>query len=95
MKLELTRESFGWASLIAQHIAAGDAVEVHIDTPALSPAEFGSRMGLSRTAVLNWIKRGELTAEKRGTYWYIPVSEVERFRRWYLAHINTDLAEGI
>jgi len=93
--LELTRESKGWEELIADHIAAGDLVEVHIDTPALSPTEFGSRMGLSRTAVINWIERGKLTAEKRGTYWRIPVSEVERFRRWYLDHMAADLAEDI
>ena len=93
--LELTPESAGWVELIAERIAAGDLVEVRIDTPALSPAEFGARMGLSRTAVINWIERGKLKAEKRGTYWRIPVAEVERFRRWYLTHMAADLAEDI
>ena len=91
--LELTRETTGWEKVIADHIAAGDRVEVRIETPMLSPAEFGAQVGLSRTAVKKWIDRGKIAAERRGTYWHIPASEVERFRQWYVMEMATAFGE--
>lgn len=90
--LELTRDSVGWETTLAEHIAAGDRVEVRIDTPTLSPSEAANRLRISRTSVMKWIERGKIACEVRGTYHRIPVAEVERFRSWYFRKMATDLA---
>jgi excisionase family DNA binding protein len=93
--MQLTATSTGWQELIESHLAAGDTVEVRIETPALSPAQFGERVGLSRTAVMKWVERGRITAELHGTYHRIPVSEVESFRKWYVSAMASDLAQDL
>lgn len=93
--LELTRDSVGWEATLARHIAAGDRVEVRIETPTLSPAEAAERLRISRTSVMKWIERGKIACEVRGTYHRIPISEVERFRRWYFREMATDLAADL
>ena len=93
--LQITPETVGWEQEISAHLAAGDRVEVRIETPLLSPAQFGERMGLSRTAVTNWIERGQIRAEKHGSYWKIPESEVERFRAWYIMKSAAEMVDDL
>ena len=90
--LELTRQTSGWQDELARHIAAGDRVEVRIETPTLSPAEFAERLNISRTSVMKWIERGKIAYEKHNTYYRIPATEIDRFRRWYFRSMAADLA---
>ena len=93
--LQLTAATIGWEKELAHHIAAGDRVEVRIETPTLSPSEFAEQLQLSRTSVMKWVERGKIAYELRGTYHRIPVSEVERFRSWYFQSMAADLAEDL
>lgn len=45
---------------------------------ALSPAEFGKAIGVSRATVYNLIARGEVRYSKIGRSTRIPVTEIER-----------------
>jgi len=93
--LELTRDTVGWQEIISAHLEAGDVVEVRFDTPMLTPQQFADRMGLSRTAVRNWIDRGQIHAQKHGSRWRIPLSECKRFRQWYVTDMLQTMASDM
>ena len=91
--LEITRETTGWIEEITARLESGDRVEVRFETPAVSPQEMADRIGLSRTAIMRWIERGEIKADRRGSHYRIPVREVDRFRTWYFRRSAQLLAQ--
>jgi excisionase family DNA binding protein len=71
-----------WAALLSlfQTAAAnGEMVKVTTSAEALSPSQFGARMGMSRATVRRLIESGELRAFKVGTHWRISAVEADRY----------------
>lgn len=93
--VEITKSTAGWQEMIADHVAAGDLVQVRIETPSLSPAEAAHSLNVSRSAVQKWITEGKITAFRRGTYYRITKTEVERFRAARIRAIIDDSYDEI
>jgi len=93
--VEITKSTAGWQEMIAHHVAAGDRVEVRIETPSLSPADAARSLNVSRSAVQKWITQGKITAYRRGVYYRIPKAEVERFRAARIGSIVDDSYDEI
>ena len=93
--VEITKSTAGWQEMIARHVAAGDVVEVRIETPSLSPADAAQSLNVSRSAVQKWITQGKITAYRRGAYYRIPKAEVERFRAARIKSIIDDSYDEI
>lgn len=82
--LEISPTSTGWSDAIAEHLALGEHAYVRFEVPTVTPAEMAEEMGLSRPAIMRWIKEGKIATTRYGNRHRIAVSEVERFRAWYI-----------
>jgi len=45
----------------------------------LKTKEIAEMLGIETMTVVDWIKTGKLKGVKFGKFWYIPVSEVEKY----------------
>lgn len=86
--LELTPETVGWHDVIARHLQAGEHAYVRFERPSVTPAQMAESLGISRQALMRWIDRGQVHCERRGNRYRIPISEVERFRAWYVTELG-------
>ena len=93
--LEITDATSGWEGLIARHLAAGDLVEVRIETPSMSPSQAARSLNVSRSSIQKWIVEGRTAAARRGAYYRIPKAEVERFRAERIAAVVDDSRDEI
>ena len=66
-----------FADFARQAAASGQTVTVVARQETFSPAEAASMLGVSRSTVQRAIDAGALRAERRGTYWRIPLLEIE------------------
>ena len=71
-------------SFIREKLASGQSVQVMASEPFLTPEEAAHQLGVSRAFIMNKIKEGTITSTKKGTRHRTAVTEVERFRQWYL-----------
>lgn len=73
-----------WLSAIQSYVRkareAGEVVSLRSQPEALSPAEAGRRLGMSRSTVTRKIEAGEIRAIKVGTHHRIPLREFEAYR---------------
>jgi len=93
--VEITPSTAGWQEMIARHVAAGDLVQVRIETPSLSPAEAARSLNVSRSAVQKWITEGKIAAYRQGSYYRITKAEVERFRAARIRAVIDDAYDEI
>jgi len=83
-----------WAALAAylrQVAAAGDVVQVSARPEGLTPNQFASRMGMSRSTVMRLIESKQVSAYKVGSHWRVPLAELDRYRR----ALNQEMLAGI
>ncbi|MCL2464272.1 MAG: helix-turn-helix domain-containing protein [Micrococcales bacterium] len=93
--LEITSTSSGWAETIAEHLARGEQARVHFETPFMTPQEMADSIGISRPAIMRRIAEGQIATRRHGNRHRIMLSEVERFRAWYLHDIAEASADDV
>jgi excisionase family DNA binding protein len=93
--LEITDPSANWAEIIRARLRAGDLVSVRFESPFMTPEQMANSIGITRQAIMRRIKDGKIKTERRGNRYRIPLTEVERFRDWYLGDIVSAVADEL
>ncbi|MDR1077309.1 MAG: helix-turn-helix domain-containing protein [Propionibacteriaceae bacterium] len=80
----ITPDTSGWEEVIEERLKAGQHAVVRFETPWLSPQQLADRIGISRPAIMRWIKSGRIATTRYGVNHRITLVEAERFRAWYI-----------
>jgi excisionase family DNA binding protein len=67
--------------LVRQAAAAGRSVQVVPVQITYSPAEVARMVGVSKATVIRRIEKGDIRADRRGTYYRVPQPEVYSYSR--------------
>ncbi|MDR1189753.1 MAG: hypothetical protein LBK95_20250 [Bifidobacteriaceae bacterium] len=93
--LTITRDTPGWVETIDEHLKAGQHAVVRFETPWMSPQQLADSVGISRPAVMRWIKLGRIKTTRYGMNHRISPVEEERFRAWYVRDTIESNAEDM
>ncbi|MDR1152025.1 MAG: helix-turn-helix domain-containing protein [Bifidobacteriaceae bacterium] len=95
LTLTVTADTPGWVQTIEEHLNAGQYAVVRFETPWMSPQQLADAIGISRPAIMRWIKQGRIMTTRYGVNHRISLEEVERFRRWYIRDTIESNAEDM
>ena len=93
--LTVTPSTSGWKQTIEEHLQAGQYAVVRFETPWMSPQQMADSIGISRPAIMRWIKQGKIATTRYGVNHRISLDEVERFREWYVRDTIESNAEDM
>lgn len=82
--MTITPGATGWAEIIEERLQAGQLAIVRFETRWLSPQQLADSIGISRPAIMRWIKLGQIKTTRYGVNHRISLAEAERFRAWYI-----------
>jgi excisionase family DNA binding protein len=80
----ITSDTPGWEETIERHLQAGQHAVVRFETPWLSPQQLADSIGISRPAIMRWIKNGRIPTTRYGVNHRITPKDAEQFRTWYI-----------
>jgi len=88
-----------WLDAVRSYInkakIAGEVVSVSSRPEALTPAEAGRRLGMSRSTVTRKIASGEIRAMKVGSHHRIPLREFKAYRDRLIGEMITATSDDI